>query len=245
MARLTMKQDAYGREVYDYYLGHRGIMEIVERDDHYIDISSGPKSYFAEYKDWPKFEKEAIRLARGRVLDIGCGAGRILLYLQSKGLDCVGIDNSPLAIKTCKGRGVKQATVRPITQIAPDLGIFDTIIMYGNNFGLFGSYRRARWLLRKMYRMTSKKARIIAESLDVYGTTMPEHLAYHKRNRQRGRMSGQLRLRVRYHKSKTPYFDYLIVSQDEMRDILKGTGWKAVRIFDTNRGPYIAIIEKE
>lgn len=245
MAKLKLKQDAYGREIYDYLLGRRDIYEIVERDDGYVDLSVGPRGYFAEYKDWPAYHKKGIRFARGRVLDIGCGAGRCLLYLQGKGHEVVGIDNSPLAIKVCKKRGAKKALVRPITGIGPDLGIFDTIVMYGNNFGLFGSFKRARWLLRRMYGMTSDMARIIAESLDPYGTTLPDHLAYHRRNRKRGRMSGQLRIRIRYNKSITPYFDYLLVSKKEMGEILDGTGWRVARFIDSKGPMYIAVIEKE
>jgi len=245
LAKLELKQDAYGREIYDYFLGRRDIYEIVERDDGYIDLSSGPRAYFAEYQDWPVYHKKGIGYARGRVLDIGCGAGRCLLYLQKKGHHVVGIDNSPLAIKTCKKRGADKVLVRSITQIGPDLGIFDTIVMYGNNFGLFGSFNRARWLLRRMHRMTSDKARIIAESLDPYGTTLPEHLAYHRRNRRRGRMSGQLRIRIRYNKSTTPYFDYLLVSKKEMSKILDGTGWRIARFIDSKGPMYVAVIEKE
>ena len=37
-------------------------------------------------QNWHLTEKKAIKYARGRVLDIGCGAGRHALYLQDKGL---------------------------------------------------------------------------------------------------------------------------------------------------------------
>ena len=93
--------------------------------------------------------------------------------------------------------------------------------------------------------MTSPQGRIITESNDVYATDDPVHLAYHAWNHQRGRMSGQLRLRVRYQKFKTPWFDYLNVSQEEMKDIVQGTGWTIYQ-FIKSRGPtYIAVLEKE
>ena len=88
------------------------------------------------------------------------------------------------------------------------------------------------------------KARIIAETRNPYNTDFPEHLEYHKFNRKRGRMSGQLRIRVRYKKYVTPYFDYLMVSRDEMNKILKDTGWKINKFIDGKAGMYVAIIEK-
>ena len=244
MANLSSIQDAFGREIYDYWRGDTTACEIVERDDGYIDAGFGPKAYFAPFKDWPMHERKAIRLARGRVLDVGCGAGRCVLYLQEKGHRVVGIDISPLAIFVTRQRGAKKAVIRSVTQIAPDLGLFDTILMYGNNFGLFGSFSRARWLLRRLYHVTTQNARIIAGSTDPYRTTLPEHLAYHKRNRRRGRMSGQLRLRIRYFKYCTPWFDYLLASQDEVKQILDGTGWGIHRFFDSPGPMYCAVIEK-
>jgi len=190
MSRLLKHQDAYGHEIFDYWRGQNGAHEIVERDDGYVDISGGPRAYMAEYPDWPIYERQAIRFARGKTLDIGCGPGRCLLYLQKKGLTAVGIDISPLAIRVCRERGAYRAILRSITEIGPDLGRFDTVVMFGNNFGLFGSAARARRLLRTMARMTTPKARIIAESTDPYQTTLPDHLAYHRRNRRRGRLPG-------------------------------------------------------
>jgi cyclopropane fatty-acyl-phospholipid synthase-like methyltransferase len=236
-------EDAYGQEIYSYFQGKESV-EIVERSDGYINFSSGTRMYFSEYKDWDKNEKEAIKYAKDRVLDIGCGAGRHSLYLQKRGLDVLGIDNSPLAVKVSKLRGLKRAKVIPITQINFRPDSFDAILMMGNNFGLFGSFRRAKWLLKKLYRMTSDDAVIIAQANDVYGTTAPEHLEYHKQNRKLGRMSGQLRIRIRFKKFVGKWFDYLLVSKDEMKNILKDTGWEIKKFIDSKSSVYAAIIKK-
>jgi SAM-dependent methyltransferase len=229
--------------MYDFYQGRDG-HEIVERDDGLLALSGGPATYLTPYDEWPQHQKDAIALAKGKVLDIGCGAGRVGLHLQSRGLDVTGIDVSPLAIKVCKLRGLRKTHVLSITQAMGRLGTFDTIVMYGNNFGLLGGFGRARWLLRRFRRMTSSEALIIAESHDPYATTAPHHLAYHRLNRRLGRMGGQLRIRVRYLTYATPWFDYLLASKDEMKTILKGTGWAAGRFIDSESGTYIGVIEK-
>jgi SAM-dependent methyltransferase len=237
-------KDAFGQEMYDCLQGKAGA-EIIERDDGHFDVSGGPGFYLSEYKNWPVHQKKALRYARGKVLDIGCGAGRHCLYLQKKGLDVLGIDNSPLAIKVCKLRGLRKAKVMSITEVSPKLGRFDTILMLGNNFGLFANIKRAKRLLKRFHKMTTSKARIIAESRDPYLTDDSAHLAYHKLNKSRGRMAGQVRIRVRYKKHVTSWFDYLLVSKDEMRQILAGTGWMVNRFIDANASQYIAIIEKQ
>lgn len=152
---MEPERDAYGQEIWAYFKGNGGF-EIVEMDDGYFDVSSGPKLYFSEFEDWSDYEKKAMGFIKGRVLDIGCGAGRHSLYLQRKGFDVLGIDNSPLAIKVCKLRGLKKTRVISIDEIdrfAPDS--FDTILMLGNNFDLFGSLQKAKELLKKLYEITS------------------------------------------------------------------------------------------
>jgi len=242
--KLQDCRDAYGHEVFDFHRG-RGSCEIVERDDGYIDFSSGPRAYFSEYEDWPGHMRRAMRYARGRVLDIGCGAGRHSLYLQGKGFSVMGIDQSPLAIRVCRLRGLRHAKVMSITQLNRRLGCFDTLLMMGINFGLFGGRRRAKWLLGRFHAMTSDGARIIAHSNDPYRTSNPYHLKYHELNRGRGRMPGQLRIRVRYRTYATPWFDYLLVSQGEMQELLEGTGWRVMRFLDSPGSTYIGVIEKE
>ena len=179
------------------------------------------------------------------MLDIGCNAGRHALYLQQQGLAVLGVDVSPLAIEVAKERGLANAQVLSIDELSAELGVFDTILMLGNNFGLFGSAAKARRLLRRFGTFTRPGATLIAESLNVYETKDPDHLAYLAANRKRGRMSGQIRLRGRYKRYATPWFDYLMVSPEEMATLVDGTGWRV-----TNRYPpagarlYTYIIER-
>lgn len=241
---LSPMEDAYGQELWAHYNGKRGF-EVVERDDGYFDVSFGPELYFSNYEQWSGMEKEAVKFVKGRVLDIGCGAGRHSLYLQEKGFDVFGIDNSPLAVKVCKLRGLRKAEVMPIEELSFPHNSFDTVLLLGGNFGLFGNPKKARRLLRRLHKITSKEAIIIAETRDPYKTENPAHLEYHELNRKRGRMPGQTRIRIRFQKYATKWFDYLLVSKEEMKQILEGTGWKAKQFIESeNTTNYITIIEK-
>ena len=220
------------------------VYEIIERDDRYIDAGRVDR-YMETYENWSHTEREAMSLVRGRVLDIGCGAGRIATYLQEQGHDVTGIDVSPNCLKVAKRRGLKKAKLLSIDQIGEfKPNSFDTIVMFGNNFGLFGNPRKCDRLLRKMRTITSDDAVILGQCVDPYKTKDPMHLEYQQRNRERGRMSGQLRIRVRHRKSIGPWFDYLFVSIEEMKEIIKNSGWAVEEVL-TDEGPqYIAIIRR-
>lgn len=238
--------DAYGELLLAAIEEGSDLHELVERDDGFIAASRfGPDFYLAPYRKWPSRQRRAFRFVRGRVLDVGSGGGRVALHLQEKGLDVASIDASPGAVRACRTRGVKNAHVLRIEELDESLGVFDTVVMYGNNLGLLGNRTKGRRLLRMLHRITSPGGRIIGESSNVYDTEDPGHLAYHARNRKRGRMSGQLRIRVRYRDVATPWFDYLLLSQDELAELVEGTGWRVIRTFDDESFQYVAVMEKE
>jgi SAM-dependent methyltransferase len=242
--RLTSEQDAFGHAVWDHYHGTNAF-EIIERSDGHFAISSGPSTYLAEPALWGPHEREPLeRHTHGRVLDIGCNAGRHALFLQEKGLEVIGIDVSPLAIAIAKERGLRNAEVLSIDDLPGQFGTFDTILMLGNNFGLFASPTKARRLLRRFKAFTRPGATLIAESLNVYDTKDPDHLAYLAANRERGRMSGQIRMRARYKRFVTPWFDYLMVSPAEMEALLDGTGWRIVKQYSAPARLFTAVIER-
>lgn len=238
---MREREDAFGRALLDQF--ERGEARIVvERDDGYVETET-IAWYFGGLRHWHPSERQALRHVRGRVLDIGAGAGRAALELQKRGHEVVAVDISPLAIDVCRKRGVRDARVLTVTKIDSSLGTFDTVALFGNNFGLFATARRARWMLQRLRAVTAPGARIIAVSYDPYGTKNPADLAYFQQNRKRGRLGGQIRLRVRYKAYATPWVDYLMVSLDEMREIVSDTGWEVDQVF-TDDDFFVGVIAR-
>lgn len=239
---MNKSQDAFGQLLLSCLHGNESL-EIIERDDGFIEAGYGNR-YFTSYEEWPSHHVTAMRYARGRILDIGCGAGTHSVYCQEQGCRVLGIDISPGAIQVSRHRGLRDGKVMAVTQVSASLGVFDTILMLGGNFGTLGNSKRASRLLNRLHRMTTPTACIIAESRDPYLTTESDHRKYHKENRSRGRMSGQVRIRVRFKNLKTPWFDYLFVSKEEMEQVLNDTGWHVTEFLDSGGASYIGVLSK-
>ena len=234
-------EDAYG-ELQLAALEGRGSIGVIERDDGLFEPMD-VELHFRPFRRWPRTERQAMRFVRGRVLDVGCGAGRVCLHLQQRGQEVVGIDSSPGAVEVCRRRGVRDVRVLSLDQVDASLGTFDTVVMYGNNLCLLGGTTKARRLLGRLHEITSDRGRIVGSTFDPGGGTDPLHAAYHERNRRRGRPDGHVRARVRYRVLCSPWFELWFTSRDELAALVESAGWRLARTIDDGDA-YTAVIEK-
>jgi SAM-dependent methyltransferase len=248
--------DAFGEMIRDAYAVHIGagrrplaggryprpVIEVIEREDGLIN-GAPAAHYLSEPDDWRSFDHRAVRLSRGRVLDIGVGAGRIAIELQRRGIAVTGLDTSPGAIGVSRDRGLRDTVLTTVDEFSRATVRYDTFLLLGNNLGLLESAQRAPVFLAALARLAAPGARIVAQGADPYGTTDPVHVAYHQSNRARGRLGGQLRLRLRYREIATDWFDYLNCSASELESLLEGTSWRLKSIDDQDRPYYVAVME--
>lgn len=201
------------------------VMEIYERDDGYISAQDAAR-YVRPPSEWPAFERRALDKVGGRILDIRCGAGRVALPLQDRGESVVGLDISPGAIEAARRRGVRHLVEGAMHEHAAQRPRYDTFLLLDGNLGLLENAENAPRFLETLSAISAPGARIIAMGSDPYGFKEPYRLSYIERNRNRGRMAGQLRCRIRFEDLATPWFDYLKCSLEELEELLVGTAWR-------------------
>ena len=85
-------------------------------------------------------------------------------------MDVLGIDSSPPALKVVKVGASRKTRLLSSKDVDFERGSFDTVVMYGNNFGLFASWGCAKRLLNRLHRMTSPGAKIVCSSVDPHRT---------------------------------------------------------------------------
>jgi 2-polyprenyl-3-methyl-5-hydroxy-6-metoxy-1,4-benzoquinol methylase len=103
LVTAMIRKDVFGKAIVDAS-GVKKVVITLRRDDGYLDQEDA-SHYFTTFQEFSQAEKDAIQLAHSKVLDVGCGAGRHSLYLQSKGLCVVSLDISALTIRVAKKNG--------------------------------------------------------------------------------------------------------------------------------------------
>ena len=248
--------DVFGDMIRDAYAVHTGIgprplaggrvprpvIEIIERDDGLVN-GAPADHYLAEPAQWQPHDHRALRLVRGAVLDIGTGAGRTAVELQKRGMAVTGLDTSAGAIEVARKRGLRDTVLNTVDAYARSTARYDTFLLLGNNLGLIEGPERAPAFLAALAELARPGARIIAQGTDPYGTTDPVHVAYHRRNLDRGRLGGQLRLRLRYRLLATEWFDYLNCSVAELTGLLEGTRWRLTSVDADDHPYYLAVMQ--
>lgn len=238
-----IRKDLFGKAIADASKGKKVIITI-RRDDGYLD-QEDVSYYLTTFEEFPQSEKDVMHIAQDTVLDVGCGAGRHSLYLQSKGLRVVSLDVSALTIQVAKKRGVNA----PILALAPWLPLreqsFGSIILMYNNFGICGGYEETTALLKELGRTLRSDGNILASSLHPTLTSNENHLKYHESNRKRGLPPGLAMIRIEYEGETGDWFGLLLASPEEMSMLSQAAELRlAETIGPDQTGSYIGVIKK-
>ena len=203
--------------------------------------SESLQRYFINYNKFPSIEKKALKFTKGKILDVGCGAGRHVLYLQKKGLDITGIDSSKLAISVCRQRGCKSVVAQDIFKFKNKT--FDTILLFGNNIGIGGNLNGVKRLLKKLRSLAKKGSILMLNSIDVKITKNVEYFAYHKRNLKLGRYIGQVKLKLGYKNKFSKWFNWVHIDSQTLKKIALESKWKMEKMFNEKNGEYVMVLK--
>ena len=156
-------KDLFGKALLDYQNGN--YTEDLITFTSISDEDELPLPYlFRSYKEMPKLEQKALQLAKGKVLDVGCGSGSHSLYLQSKGIDVKAIDISKGAIEVTKLRGVLNSELKDVLNEADT---FDTILLLMNGTGIFQELSQVSKYLKHLKSLLKPQGQILIDSSDI------------------------------------------------------------------------------
>ena len=163
MDKVNSKMDPMGRAIAEYWKNRtaerlRVFSPMFEEDE--IPLTT----LFRSYEDMPEIERKALDIAKGRILDVGAGAGCHSLALQERGLDVTAIDISPLSVETMKDRGVKKVLEQDFFTLE---GQFDTILMLMNGIGIVGTLERMPKFFKQLDKILAPGGQVLCDSSDI------------------------------------------------------------------------------
>ncbi len=161
--KKTMTKDIFGKALLDYQNGNYS--EDIVTWTNISDKDELPLPYlFRNYSEMPKLEQKALQLSKGKILDVGCGAGNHTLWLQEKGFNIKAIDSSKGAIEVCNLRGLKNAEHIALLE---ETDTFDTILLLMNGTGIFQEIIQVAKYLSHLKSLLKPNGQILIDSSDI------------------------------------------------------------------------------
>jgi len=222
--------DILGQALNDYY--HRSSKSKFWIHNRYGSKEEMPvATYFRDEEDMPDIEWLALEQSRGKVLDIGAGAGSHSLFLQQQGLDVTAIDISPLAVQVMKQRGVSNAIEADI--FSYNSCKFDTLLLLMNGIGLAGSIENLKRLLTQFKSLLNEGGQLLLDSSDIAylyeGKELPKDNYY-----------GEIWYQYEYKKQKAEWFPWLYIDEQTMQGIATSAGFNMDVLLEDEFGQYLA-----
>lgn len=164
MPVLKKHHDPIGQAVLDFQNG-KTTESILVKTDIAEDELLSPGYFFRTYDQMPIQEQEALKRCKGRILDIGAGAGAHSLWLQEQGFDVDSLDISPLSCETMRKRGVKNVILKDIYSLKDQK--YDTILLLMNGAGVAQTLPGLELLLFHLKNLLNPGGKILADSTDL------------------------------------------------------------------------------
>lgn len=232
----TMK-DLFGQAILDYQTNNSPedlITETTISEEDEMSVAY----LFRSYEEMPLMEQKALELARGKVLDVGCGAGSHSLYIQNKrNLQVTSIDISTNAIKACTLRGLKNAKVQDVMTLADEK--YDTILLLMNGAGMCGKLKNIPNFLLKLKSLLSPGGQILLDSSDIIymfdddedgGKWIPSANHYY----------GEIVFNISYKGEKEKPFDWMFIDYNTLQNAALDNGLQCQLILEGEHYDYLA-----
>lgn len=203
-------KDPLGRIILDYRSDQVERQITVESDlceDDFI-----PASYlFRSYEEMPRIEQIALDHCKGKVLDIGAGAGMHAHYLQENGFDVEAIDISKGAVDYMKSQGL----VAQEKDFYAVQNQYDTLLMMMNGIGIAGNLKNLERTLLQASKMMQQGGQLLFDSTDIKYLYMDDDGGFWVDLNTE--YYGNFNFRMHYDDQSTDWFEWLYVDFDTLQ----------------------------
>lgn len=224
-----MKNDVFGKALSEYF--YRGRAAPLLLHTSYGTTEDMPVDwFFRDEEDFPLLEQKALKLCRGKVLDIGAGVGSHALELQRKGLSVTALEVSPGATGIMSERGVRDA--RCISYQNFKGNSYDTILLLMNGIGVIGRLSALSHFLAQMRRLLNSGGQLIFDSSDIA-------YLYEEYPFPQDKYYGEISFCYEYRGQKGSWFHWLYVDQKTLLALAAHAGWQGKVLYEDSNQQYL------
>ena len=238
---LDARRDPMGRAIADYY--KNGVAGRLRVFSSMFDEDEIPVAHlFREEDEMGELELKALELSKGRVLDVGAGAGCHALALQERGLMVTAIDVSPLSVEVMANSGVEDARLVNLYD-AQLYEKFDTILMLMNGSGIIGKIANMPQFFARIDQLLAEGGQVLLDSSDLIFLFEDEDggvdidLA--------GDYYGEVDFTMQYKNIKGETFDWLYVDFETLAFHASENGFEAELVMQGEHYDYLARLTRK
>ncbi|MGF7138442.1 class I SAM-dependent methyltransferase [Roseimarinus sediminis] len=161
---LLPEADPIGNAIYNYHFS-RNNSPVKVASTLVEDEELPPDYFFRTFRQMPKLERMALRKSKGKILDVGAGAGCHSVWMQAEGMDVTALEISQLCCEVMKDRGLKNIINRSVFDLKDSK--FDTILLLMNGIGIAGTTQGLENLLLHLKNLLRPGGKILLDSSDL------------------------------------------------------------------------------
>ena len=233
---LDVRRDPMGAAIADFYKnGIAGRLRVLSSmfDEDEIPVAH----LFREEDEMGELELKALGLSKGRVLDVGAGAGCHALALQDSGMEVTAIDGSPLSVEVMTKSGIDDA--RLVNLYDETLcEKFDTILMLMNGSGIICKIANMPQFFARIDSLLAEGGQVLMDSSDLIYLFEDEDggvdidLA--------GDYYGEVDFTMQYKNIKGETFDWLYIDFETLAFHATENGFEAELVMQGEHYDYLA-----
>lgn len=227
--------DVFGKAIKAFYEDEDDSLEIEVFSDLAGDETIPVPYFFREGEEMPDVEQKALSLAKGRVLDVGAGAGTHTLHLLENGFEVTALEKSTLCCDVMEDRGIENIIEDDFYNHRGEK--YDTILLLMNGVGIAGTNDKLPQFLNHCKSLLAKGGSIFIESSDIIYMFEDEDGSY-LIDLNAG-YYGNMNYTVEF-ENEQENFDWLYAGYDILADVASICGLKIRKVMDGEHYNYLA-----